>query len=227
MKMVLAGAPALGLGIASALVCYLVAGGRLGMFFGGIVAATLLTPPLVMGEERWLERLVVWAALVAGIALVWLAGVFSGQVTAGAWAANVLVLASYSWAIAAIAVILHRLRIGAVPAAAVAVVMGLIWLSWPMWLCPWLTSGNREAVVGYLVAPHPLMAINGAMRETYGVYWPHHTIAYRLANTLNDVSYGLPKSVAASVVFHVQVGGVLLLLSMWKSGHGRAAHATE
>lgn len=215
LRIAITAAPALLLGLGSALVYYFAAGDVLGLYFGGIAASTLLAPTLVLAEDRLADRAIVWASLVLSIAAVWLVPVFREHVLFGGWFGSVLVLASYSAAIAGIAAILHRTGLASTVAAAIAIVLGFVWLTWPIWLCPWLTWGNRQAVVGWLVGPHPLMTINGALRGTYAVYWPHHKLAYQLCNVLNDIPYELPHGVLACVLLHLGVAGAAVGM-LWR-----------
>src|SRR5687768_3391206 len=52
--------------------CRAAAGVSLGLFFGGVVFATLIVPPLVAGERSLARRLWIPLAVTVGIALVWL-----------------------------------------------------------------------------------------------------------------------------------------------------------
>jgi len=217
LRLMLAGAPGLLLGAICALGCYLAAGSQLGLYFGGIITATLIAPPLVLAETDWRDRGIALAAIILGIAIVWLVPVLSRNVTFTAWFSSTLVLASYSLALASLAAVLHRIGVGAAAASAMAIVAGIAWLSWPFWLCPWLTSGNRADVVEWLMKPHPLLSINGALRETYPACWlrDKHKIAYTLANVLNDIPYELPRGVLRAVLIHLGIGAILTSLALW------------
>src|SRR5689334_10525213 len=61
------------LAVAAGAACYWAAGGAtLGLFLGGLLVAAMLTGPLVAAERTWLGRALAAAAIVHGIAAVWL-----------------------------------------------------------------------------------------------------------------------------------------------------------
>jgi hypothetical protein len=94
-----------------------------------------------------------------------------------------------------------------VPAAAIATLGGLLWLSWPVWLAAALPQ--HPWIVRWLTSPHPLLAINGALRD-WGI-WTQRPIAYQYLLTLGqDVPYELPRSTLLAIVLHGCVGLVLL-----------------
>lgn len=193
------------LSIALMLGCYTAAGETLGLLLGGIVVATIVTPGAVMTEQSCVGRLAACAAVVDAALLVWLAPVVSGAISFGDWLEAVLVLLAYSAAVGGVACALERIRVPAVLAAALTVLLGLAWLSWPVWMAPWLTGENREEVVAWLVWGHPLFALNGATLEAFGQPWAQMTIAYRLTNIGDDVGYEMPQTVWACVGMHVVI----------------------
>lgn len=213
----------LGLSLLCAIVCRWAAGDQLGLYLGGVFAMTLLAPPLMAGEETWGNRAIVFGAIVAGIGAVWLAAVFAGDVVFIGWLRSVLVLVAYGLAISALASALRAVRVAAAPAGAVATAAGLVWLAWPVWLCPWLGGASRNALVNALVAGHPAMVINGALRDTYGMWWGHHKLAYQLANILNDIPYELPQSVWIGMLVHLALAGILIAMAVLAARMRRSA----
>jgi hypothetical protein len=119
------------------------------------------------------------------------------------------------------------LRLPAVVAAASTVVVGLGWLTWPVWMAPWLTGEGREAVVAWLVWGHPVFALNGAMLEAFPVPWAQMPIAYRLTNIGDDIGYEMPQSVWACVIVHalIAVGTVVPQVVVARRKNDRSAEA--
>jgi hypothetical protein len=113
----------------------------LGLFLGGLVVATVVTPGVVLAEESWFGRVVAWAGVVDAILLVWLAPILSGVVTFGDWLEAIAVVVAYAAAIGSAAWALRWARMPAVLAAAVTVVLGLADGSEP-------GDGGRVAGVG-------------------------------------------------------------------------------
>src|SRR5262245_562969 len=60
---------------------YAAAGATLGLFFGGILLAALLVPPLGLIRSNTPDRLLVAAGVCDGIAVVWLVTLFGSSVT--------------------------------------------------------------------------------------------------------------------------------------------------
>jgi hypothetical protein len=98
-------------------------------------------------------------------------------------------------------------------AAGVAVVAGCAWLSWPIWMAPWLTGEGREHVVAGLVWGHPLFGINGWLWNVYPVPWAQHRLAYAWTNIGDDIVYTMPGSVWPSILVHMVVGIGFLVVS--------------
>lgn len=177
-------------------------GSNLGLFFGGVALVTLILPGLVLGEEDWRGRAAAFTAVIVPVALMWLTPVFGG-LRAMSWAASVGVLLAYGLALAGLACLLERMGAASLFAAAVVTAAGLLWLSWPIWLAPWVRDAG---VAAWLVAPHPLLTLNGILRDWYPVPWAQHVLAYPLTNLGDDVPYSLPTGISWAVALHLPLG---------------------
>jgi hypothetical protein len=117
-----------------------------------------------------------------------------------------LVLLSYLLALAGGASLLEQFLIGPIFASATMVLIGAAWLTWPVWLCPWLDGPHAESIVHSLTAVHPLMALNGVIFERFN-FWDRYTIAYQQLTSLNqDIFYTLPKTILWMVLVHSGLG---------------------
>ena len=203
-------------------------GSNLGLFFGGIIITTILLPALILAEEDLLGRAMALGAVVLPVAGGWLVPVF-GQLEFMSWLASLGVLLVYGLAVGGLACLLERVGLSALFAAAVVTVAGLLWLSWPIWMAPWLRSAD---VAAWLVAPHPLLTLNGILREWYPVPWAQHVLAYPLTNLGDDVPYSLPTHIGWAVALHLPMGIGGIAASLWHGlparelSHGQDAHAT-
>jgi hypothetical protein len=193
--------------------CYAVSGVSLGLFFGPILLITFVAPGLALSENERIPRLLTCVALTLGIAVVWLlVGDLSAALVGDLSAANALrccgVLAAYIFALAGFAAILVRFKIDSVYAVTITVAIGFAWLTWPVWLSPWLYGSHAEQIAHWLATAHPLMAINAVLFERFN-FWDRYTMSYQQLTTLNqDVFYTLPKGVAAMIVLHAGVGSI-------------------
>ncbi len=201
---------AISLGAAAA--CRWAAGNSLGLFFGGLFAATFLTPAAVLGSGNFARAISGLAVVVGPIVIVWVIPVLKGSDTPGQWAQTVLILAAYSAAVAGIALVLARAGCPAVFAAAVAIVIGLAWLTWPVWLSSILVASGLGGIVQHLVAVHPPLAINGIL--TNEPAWTERSLAYHLTNLNQDVPIRLPTNAAACAAMHGILGLVLWAAAM-------------
>jgi hypothetical protein len=166
--------------------------------FGGLLVTTLVLPPLVLASDNWLiDIAVVWASTL-GVACVWLVLPISWP----QWWECGAVLISLSVAVSTTTVLLHRVGIHGAVAAAVVVVATVAWLSWPVWMSPWL--GGHETLVNVLVAGHPLLAINGTLIDQ-GI-WTERPEMYGWTALNQDVTFAMPTSVLGCVVLHGGIG---------------------
>jgi hypothetical protein len=191
-----------------------VVGTNLGLFFFGIILASLLTPPLCLCEEPVARRVFVAMAISLGIGVVEAVAALMLPIALRDGIACYIVLMVWTLALvgmASAAAAIFRSPALRVPAAGVTTVLGLAWLSWPVWLAQALPG--HPWIVRWLVPVHPLLAINGAMREL-GI-WTQRPIAYQWLVTLGqDVPYELPASVLPAILLHGCVA-LLLLGAAW------------
>lgn len=197
--------PAL-LSVAVGVACYIAAGPSLDFFLGTVLMAGILTPALALGSEQQKLRWISVAVIIVALAMVWLA---AGAISIFAWIQCTLVLAGFVCALAAAAILLDRLGLPPVLAAAIVTVLSLAWFTWPIWAC----SALRGQAIVWPVAIHPLFAINSACRDL-GI-WTEQRIAYRLTNMGQDVAYRLPDSVLPCVAVHLIMAAVFTALG-WK-----------
>jgi hypothetical protein len=197
------------LGILLAGSCYAASGVSLGLFFGPMLLVTFLVPPLVMGEDSNLGRLIVCLSLSAGICAVWIA---VANIPAQQAFRSAAVAGAYVLALAGVASLLQWLRLGKIFSAGATVLLGALWLTWPVWLCAWLTGPHAQATVERLTAAHPLMAMNAVFFSRFN-FWDRFPLAYQQLTILNqDLLYSLPPSVAPMVKIHGGIGAVGLSL---------------
>jgi hypothetical protein len=184
--------------------CRQIAGVSLGLFFGAVGAAAFIVPPLAAARLPAVHWLVVPCATTLGAAVVW---TFSPAetLTWRQWSACSLTLLAYATALGGIVVLATSLGVPRVPAAGTVTVVGLLWLTWPVWLAHALLTPTGDAIVAWLVPAHPLFAINGVLIHFDS--WDRLPLAYtRLSNLNQDVSYTLPGSIRPAVVVHALVG---------------------
>ena len=203
------------LSVALTIACYVAADASLGLFFGGTLVATLVAPPIVLAHEMLARRAFAYAGVVDGVGLVWLVAALRSETTVGEWLACYVLLAAFVLAVAGFALMLQRLRVNAFFASAAAVVTGLLWLTWPVWLSPWLAGDRGAAVVAWLAPAHPLLAINGVLLHLGA--WGEQQLAYHLTNLGQHVPYRLPATALPAIVAHALVGAALVLLGARRS----------
>src|SRR5437588_13121335 len=88
-----------------------VLGRNLGLFFGGLVLASILTPLLAVSETELARRLAIVMGIIAAIAIVWLSCVSNDAITLWEWARAMVVLLIFALAAAALATLLVRISI--------------------------------------------------------------------------------------------------------------------
>jgi hypothetical protein len=201
--------------IASA-ACAWAAGSSLGLFFGGLFVVTFLTPAGVLQQKSLVAAVGGFTAVVGPVAGVWLIAIFETADTFGQWIEATMVLAFYALAIAGIGLALARTRLPAIFAAGLAILVGLAWLSWPVWLSGAMVRGGLSGAVQDLVWLHPPLVINGIL--TGEPAWTERSLAYHLTDLNQDVPIRLPANAAACSAVH----GVLGLLLWWVGFGGRA-----
>jgi hypothetical protein len=100
-------------------------------------------------------------------------------------------------------------------ASAIAVVVALLWLAWPVWLSRTLLAMNDPAaLVAWLAPAHPPLAISAAL--DLGA-WGEQRIAYQLTVLGQDVAYRPPAHVWWTVLIHGAIGAGFLMLARIKA----------
>lgn len=187
--------------------CWWAAGATLGLFFGGFFVATFLVPAAAT-TVRPLRHA---AVIVETIGLFWLVAIFRSSDIFFQWVQLTVALSAYGLALAASTLFLYRIGIPDIIASACVIVLGLAWLTWPIWLAPEF-SRLSEGTINRLVAVHPPLTANGVL--TNEIPWTERTLAYQLTRLDQDVPIGLPQSAFACIAAHA-VLGMILLLATW------------
>ncbi|MGD0390651.1 MAG: hypothetical protein ABSC42_17035 [Tepidisphaeraceae bacterium] len=198
--------------------CAWAAGSSLGLFFGGLFVVTFLTPAGVLQQKTLVAAALGFIVVMAPVAGVWLIAVFETEDTFWQWIEATMVLAVYALAIGGIALALARAKLPAVFAAALAILVGLAWLTWPVWLSGALVRAGFSGTVQHLVWLHPPLAINGIL--TGEPAWTERSLAYHLTDLNQDVPIRLLGKAGACLAVH----GVLALM-LWWVGFGGGASA--
>jgi hypothetical protein len=205
----------IGTSLAGCAACWWAAGNSLGLFFGGLFVVTFLTPAAILGQKN-LRGVICGLAAVAGpIAAIWLIATLKTSDALGHWIAATAVLVTYALSIAGIAALSNRCKLPEIVAAALTIVIGLAWLTWPVWLSATLETSGAKGAVENIVNIHPPLVINGILTRTPA--WTEMSLAYHLTNLNQDVPVRLPNSAVACVVVHGMVG-----ISFWLAAEGIA-----
>jgi hypothetical protein len=205
----------LGASLAGCAACWWAAGTSLGLFLGGLFVVTFLTPAAILGQKNLRGTICGLAAVAGPIAAVWLIATLRTSDTIGHWIAATTVLLTYAISIAGIAVFLNACKWPEIFAAAVAIVIGLAWLTWPVWFSVTLEKTASNAAVENIVKLHPPLVINGILTRTPA--WTEMSIAYHLTNLNQDVPIRLPSSVFACAALHGMIG-----IGLWLAAEGIA-----
>jgi hypothetical protein len=194
--------------------CWWVAGPSLGIFFGGLFVATFLTPAGVLCGKA-AASVGGLAAVVAPVVGVWMFTATKTSNTPAELGEAVCVLLTYSIAIAGIALILARVRVPVIFASAAVIVLGLAWLTWPVWLSVPLVGRGYDRLVQDLVMAHPPLTINGILVGEPA--WTERSVAYHLTDLNQDVPIRLPDNPAICAAVHGIIGLSLWIIAfVWK-----------
>jgi hypothetical protein len=209
-------------GIAS-VICLQSAGPLQGTLFGSCIAAVLLAPTLVSGASRG----VFWpAATTVAIAIGALAGIAlalsRGQLNVRIFLNGAAVIAALVFAAAGLTLLLTRLRIAPAAAAWIVTILLLAWLSWPIWMSPWIS--DHKNWLPALTTPHPLLAIDAVlMRDGVKQWIEAPSLMYGpppLTALGQDVFYVPPPNVWAMVGLHLTIAVPGFVLAWWKEPGG-------
>jgi len=196
---------AFALSAASTGVCFALCGASLQLFLAGFFFTTLILPPMTLTHASIKHRLLIGACVVDGVGLIWLCSIASPQITFVQWLKCYVVLICYATSLAGMVMLLVRLRVAPIFASAIATILSLSWLTWPVWLSPYLRGPRAETLANDLTSIHPLFAINGVLAHLGA--WTHFPIAYQHLTTLGqDVPYTLPRSIWPASLLHLGIG---------------------
>jgi hypothetical protein len=205
----------IGASLAGCAACWWAAGTSLGLFFGGLFVATFLIPAAILGQKKLNWAITGLAATVGPVAVVWLIAALKTSDTIEQWIEVTIVLLAYALAVAGVAVLLAGCKLPEIIAAAMAIVIGLAWLTWPVWLSATLEKHASNAAVEKMVKIHPPLVINGIL--TSEPAWTEMSLAYHLTNLNQDVPIRLPSSVIGCAAVHGIVG-----IGLWTAAYGIA-----
>jgi hypothetical protein len=194
------------IGGAAASLCYAAAGETLGFYLGPVMAVTLILPVLVAGQARLRDAMIVGGAITDAVGIAWLIAVFGPNLTFTQWLACYLVLAAYALAL---------LALTRATAAWFATLLGVAWLTWPVWTSPFLNI----TLARVLTPAHPLMAINSVVNYDF---WLEQPLMYRYASLGQDVPYVPPHSIWPCVIVHALIALLLLGPRAWWRARERA-----
>jgi hypothetical protein len=205
--------------------CYATAGNSLGVYLGCLIVLTLLVPPLTLTETLSANRLIV----ITGILLPLCGFCLLPSILSDAeqrpriseWFGVCLVMLAYAAALAGLSGILRLATRSAILSAALTVIIGLTWMSWPIWASSTWKGSESEAAVARGIALHPAMAVNGQLSRALG-NWTEQSIAYHLTELGQSVNFLLPRTIWPCVLLHGLLGAALLavphLLANRRSG---------
>ena len=192
----------------AALAC--ASGWNLGIFIGGLLLTTLLLPPILLATDRPIHRVIAFLAAVNPIALTFGIAWWRSDMWARELASSLGILIGYAIALAGFTCALRSIRLSATVSAAVAVLVGLAWLTCPIWLSRTWNGEASANWVGKLGALHPGLALN---IPSLG-QWAEQSVAYHLTELNQSVPYAPPHSVWMCVFLHTLIGAALLGLSV-------------
>jgi hypothetical protein len=182
------------------------------MFFGGVVFAAILVPPMVLSDRRLKWQALVAASAWLGLAIGWLAVLLDVDGTAGLWLRASVLLTAFVVALWGLTALLSAARLGPTGAAALATLVALAWLAWPVWLSPALPG--HQSLTDALTRPHPLLTLDTPLLRPWSESWTVRRFFYNdLGNLNQDVQYHPPEGIAQAVALHLLVGAACLVLA--------------
>lgn len=198
---------------------FVASGATLGLAFGIVFCMVILLPGLYAMGPGLRDRLAAAGGGFFGAALVLLLAGWLGRVMSFPQGLLCLgVILTLSVAMVGGIECLVRLRVARSVAAAMMLVLGVLWLSWPVWMGPLLasdhlTAGQSQQVVSILVPAHPLLSINGVLIHR-GVWNEQSGVAYQLTNLAQDIPYAMPRGASACMGLHGLIAAGFWLLAM-------------
>ena len=168
----------------------------------------------MLTQQTLKSRLLVAGCVVDGIGAIWLFAIASPQISFVQWLLCYLVLIAYATLLSGMTLALLKLRLVPLAASAITVVCSLIWLTWPVWISPYLEGTRSNPIVDHIIAVHPLFAVNGVLANLGE--WSHWPIAYtQLTRLGQDISYTFPASIWPATLVHLIPGAVLWWVATW------------
>ncbi|QOV87785.1 hypothetical protein [Humisphaera borealis] len=188
--------------------------------------AALLAPTLIAGESRWSGYLLTTAAVLVGCLVGPAVAVLQGNLNGRLFTAFVAVVAPLVIALGGLTALLVFIRLPIPVVTTVVTVLALAWLTWPIWLSPWL-AGN-ESLVSVLSPSHPLLVIDAAISREGGTPWVEQRIMYGRLTVLGQHVFPRPPTgVGEAALFHGVVGLVAFLpvvcIQLWNFRRARRA----
>jgi hypothetical protein len=196
----------------SSALCLSVAGPQHGVVFGACASVVILTPGLIAGTDRSLAKSLFVAAAVSIGALVGPTLAFAGgELNTRTFLPACLVVAALTLAAAGLVLLLAAVRVPPAVAAWVTILLLLTWLSWPIWLSPWLAG--REWLVDVLSPAHPLLALDAALTRENAGPWIQRPLMYSRLTVLGQHVFPRPPEHAGwAALLHMAIalpGGLL------------------
>jgi hypothetical protein len=143
--------------------------------------------------------------------ILWLIATWQTETLFRECLACLAVLITYATALAGLSGGFRAIRLSATPSAALTIVLGLAWLTWPIWLSrTWNGEASAPAIARWS-SVHPALVIQ---IPNLGA-WPEQSIAYHLTDLNQNVSYEAPPSVWKCVLAHGIAGALLLGFATW------------
>jgi hypothetical protein len=170
-------------------------------------------PPLVLAADGWRTRGVTLAAIALPFWGVWLYATFRSDTHIGEWVGCCVVLGVYATALVGLLLGLRLARLPRLGCSAIVTVIGLAWLTWPIWMSRTWDGASSAKAIDPFIKVHPGMAINGQLFRQFGS-WTEQSVAYHLTDLSQNVPYSLPKSVWPCVLFHGAIAAALIALSV-------------
>jgi hypothetical protein len=179
----------------------------------------MLTPSLIAGSGRG----IVWPiSTTFSIAIGAMVGVIlalsRGQLNTRLFLNAAAVIPALTIGAAGITLLLVRLRANPSTAAWTVTVLLLAWLSWPVWMSPWIS--DHQSWLPALTMPHPLLSLDAAlMRDGIKQWIEPPGLMYgppALTALGSDVFYAPPPSVWPAVGLHLAAAAPGFVLAGWK-----------
>ncbi len=193
----------------------------LGPFFGGLLLALLIAPALIAANNHCHLSLLTTAAIFLAIAIAWTLTIIQTPATPSQLLQCIAILAAWLIAIFGTVSLLRAIRIPPSIAAAAVVIIGLAWLSWPVWLSPYLPGQSAVTFADRLIAPSPIFATNAVLQREGG--WTTSPIAYHLISLGQDVPYSMPNNITWCVTLHLLIGATTFALALLLNRNPRSA----